>query len=67
MQILVHFFQIEIPLVSEEILPEDMPLIMANREVVLTGLRQLDFRFITLDLQGFRSGSYDDKIPGAQS
>lgn len=50
-----------------EILPEDMPLIMANREAVLTGLRQLDFRFITLDLQGFRSGSYDDKIPGAQS
>lgn len=42
-----------------EVPPETMPVILDRREEIIGKLRSLGFHFITLDLQGFRSGSYD--------
>lgn len=33
--------------------------VLAHREQIVTGLQALGFRFVTLDLAGFQSGSYD--------
>ena len=46
-------------------LPSDaLPLLLdsARREVLFSGLRELGFRFITVDLAGLRSGSLNDLI-----
>ena len=45
----------------EQIPPEEMENILQYREEIIAKLQKLHFRFITLDLQGFRSGSYDPK------
>ena len=44
-----------------EVPPEEMENILQYREEITAKLQKLHFRFITLDLQGFRSGSYDPK------
>jgi len=38
----------------------------ATREKVATRLRELGFRYITLDLEGFRSGSFQQLIPAEE-
>ena len=45
--------RIEIPL-------EDFGRLLERRESVIKNLQALDFQYITLDLQGFRSGSMDE-------
>lgn len=42
-----------------EVPPEAMENLLRHREEITAGLQKIGFRFITLDLQGFRSGSYD--------
>ena len=42
-----------------EVTPSAMETVLANRKTVSGGLRELGFEFITLDLEGFRSGCYD--------
>ena len=42
-----------------EVTPSAMDVVLANRKTVSAGLRELGFEFITLDLEGFRSGCYD--------
>jgi len=44
-----------------EVPPPAMGTILANREEIAAKLRKLNFEFITLDLEGFRSGCYDKK------
>ncbi len=44
-----------------EVPPDAMETVLANREKIAAGLRELKFEFITLDLEGFRSGCYDKK------
>ncbi len=44
-----------------EVPPDAMETVLANREKIAAGLRKLKFEFITLDLEGFRSGCYDKK------
>lgn len=39
--------------------PEDFPRLLAHREKILRQLRDLKLPYLTLDLEGFRSGSMD--------
>ena len=39
--------------------PESFDLIIQHREQISEKIRSLGFRFVTLDLEGFRSGSFD--------
>ena len=42
-----------------EVPAADFPLVLDRREAILTALRPLGYRFVTLDLAAFRSGSFD--------
>ena len=45
-----------------EIVPEDFEKIVAGREMIVQKLRELGYTYITLDLQGFRSGSLNETL-----
>ena len=40
-----------------EVLPAEIPTVLANREALASALKALGYTFIALDLEGFRSGS----------
>ena len=42
-----------------EIEPKDFPRLLAHREEILRQLKKLKLPYLTLDLEGFRSGSMD--------
>ena len=42
--------------------PEDLPLLLKHRPAVVRQLKGLGIPYLTLDLEGFRSGSMDIKI-----
>jgi uncharacterized protein len=42
-----------------EVLPQDFPKVLASREVIVRELRSIGFRFVCLDVEGFRSGSME--------
>lgn len=44
-----------------EVSPEALEIVLRNRTEITAGLKKLGFEFITLDLEGFRSGCYDQK------
>lgn len=46
-----------------EVLPEELPVLIdkAVREEIITFLKELGYKYIALDLQGFRSGSLNEK------
>ena len=43
-----------------EVLPGDVPLVMEQRETIVARLKELGYIYVTLDLQGFRSGSMNE-------
>jgi uncharacterized protein len=45
-----------------EVLNEDMPKILAVQEAVAGKFRSLGFAYVTLDLEGYRSGSMDEVL-----
>lgn len=45
-----------------EVLPDDMPVVLAHRVAIVEALRGLGFSGVTLDLRGFRSGSLNEGI-----
>ncbi len=45
-----------------EVPPDDMPRILAVRTELVEAFRALGFTWVTLDLQGFRSGSLNDVL-----
>ncbi len=45
-----------------EVLPEEMPTILENRAKVVKELKALGFAYVTLDMQGYRSGSMDEVL-----
>jgi uncharacterized protein len=47
-----------------EVPAEDIDAVVERREAITEGLKALGFRFVTLDLQGFRSGSLNEVLPG---
>jgi uncharacterized protein len=46
-----------------EVPPEEIEIVVRNREAVNQRLSELGFRFVTVDLQGFRSGSLNEVLP----
>ena len=48
-----------------EVLPEDIPNILSIRNDVVKSLRSIGFAYITLDLEGYRSGSMDEVLSSA--
>ncbi len=47
-----------------EIDPLDFPRALENRDMIVSGLKKLGFTYITLDLEGFRSGSMNEMLQG---
>lgn len=45
-----------------EVLPEDMVFFLEHREAVVTHLKELGYTYITLDLQGYRTGSMNEVL-----
>jgi uncharacterized protein len=45
-----------------EVHPEDMDKIIANRSLIAEKLQGLGFKYVTIDLQGFRSGSLNEAL-----
>lgn len=45
-----------------EVHPEDMEIILANQSQVVEKLQGLGFKYVTIDLQGFRSGSLNEAL-----
>ncbi|MDO5410686.1 MAG: ATP-dependent sacrificial sulfur transferase LarE [Lachnospiraceae bacterium] len=45
-----------------EVNPEDFEQLLLHREALVSGLKALGFVYITLDLQGLRSGSMDEVL-----
>ena len=41
-------------------LSEDLPIVVDQRERIVTRLKELGYVYVTLDLQGFRSGSMNE-------
>ncbi|MCC6784733.1 MAG: ATP-dependent sacrificial sulfur transferase LarE [Planctomycetes bacterium] len=46
-----------------EVLPEDLPRLVALRVELEPALRELGWRYVTVDLGGFRSGSMNEVLP----
>jgi uncharacterized protein len=40
-----------------EVLPEDFPVILANRTAIIEALKEHGFAYVTLDLKGYKTGS----------
>ena len=45
-----------------ELLPEEFALALANRNEIETAIKGCGYRFVALDLTGFRSGSLNEGI-----
>lgn len=45
-----------------EVLPEEFDIVMANRSSLESRLKELGYKYIALDLSGFRSGSMNENI-----
>jgi uncharacterized protein len=43
-----------------EVLPEDIQLVVEQREAIVARLKELGYVYVALDLQGFRSGSMNE-------
>lgn len=42
-----------------EVDPEEFPILLQNREQVVSCIKDLGYQYVTMDLEGFRSGSMD--------
>ena len=64
----IGFLQVRVrdhfPVARIEILPDDMRIIFTdgNREKINEKLKELGYKFVTVDLAGFRSGSMNDLL-----
>jgi uncharacterized protein len=43
-----------------EVTPDELPLAIAQRDAIVAQLKALGYVYVTLDLQGFRSGSMNE-------
>jgi uncharacterized protein len=46
-----------------EVEPEALAVLVEQREQVVERLKALGYKYVTLDLAGFRSGSLNDVLP----
>lgn len=47
-----------------EVPAQDFPLLLAHREAIDAAFREYGYRYVTLDLRGFRSGSLNEALRG---
>ncbi len=45
-----------------EVLPQEMDVIMRNREQIVKMVKSLGFKYVSLDLQGYRTGSMNEVL-----
>ncbi len=45
-----------------EVVPAEIPRLIGLRETVVAYFKQIGFRYVTLDLEGFRSGSLNEVL-----
>lgn len=45
-----------------EVLPDEFEKLLANREMIYTKLKEFGFAYVTMDLQGYRTGSMNETI-----
>ena len=45
-----------------EVLPEEFDKLMANREEIVTKFKEYGFAYVTMDLQGYRTGSMNETL-----
>lgn len=45
-----------------EVIPQEIPRLIGLRETITAYFKQLGFRYVTLDLEGFRSGSLNEVL-----
>ena len=45
-----------------EVLPEDFENVIKNREIIVSRLKELGFRYVTLDLKGYRTGAMNEVL-----
>ena len=50
-----------------EVDPEAFPKLLSHREKIAAQLKRLGYSYITLDLEGFRSGSMDIGLQGSNN
>ncbi|MCS6902933.1 MAG: ATP-dependent sacrificial sulfur transferase LarE [Candidatus Bipolaricaulota bacterium] len=55
-----HLARIEVPI-------EEMTQVLEHREEIVSALRALGFRYVTLDLMGYRSGSMNESLGRVRS
>jgi uncharacterized protein len=46
-----------------EVLPTEICMLLARREQVIGQLKALGFTYVTMDMEGYRSGSMDEALP----
>lgn len=49
-----------------EVMPEDFPKVLEHREAIDRAFREFGYRYVTLDLLGFRSGSLNEALKPKQ-
>jgi uncharacterized protein len=50
-----------------EVLPQHMGRLVEMHETVASYFKQIGFRYVTVDLNGFRSGSLNEGLPEAKT
>ncbi|MDW8031003.1 MAG: nickel pincer cofactor biosynthesis protein LarB [Candidatus Bipolaricaulota bacterium] len=50
-----------------EVPPDEMSKLLAHRDIVIDRLRKLGFRYVTLDLAGYRGGSMNEALKTIES
>ncbi len=45
-----------------EILPEDMPVLLKDREEIVKKLKEIGYTYITMDIEGYRTGSMNELL-----
>lgn len=46
-----------------EVEPQDIPRVVEQREMILARFKELGYTYITVDLEGYRSGKMNDTLP----
>ncbi len=49
-----------------EVEPDEMKMVLNNREAIYAELQNLGFNYITMDIQGYRTGSMNEVIKGTR-
>lgn len=49
-----------------EVLPENFDTVLKNREQIFATFKNIGFAYVSLDLQGYRTGSLNETLPATE-